>query len=65
MKIKTYRDTHDNIDYFKKVNDTYAHNNGDTVLKEVAEVLTNETREIDIVADGEGKNLLYYLLRPH
>lgn len=45
------------IDNFKKVNDTYGHQQGDLVLKEVARVLRESAREIDEPARYGGEEL--------
>jgi len=48
------------IDHFKKVNDTYGHNQGDIVLKQIADVLIDETRAGDLqVRIGEEKFSLF------
>lgn len=46
------------IDYFKKVNDTYGHQIGDLVLKDVSTSLQDITREIDIVARYGGEEFI-------
>jgi diguanylate cyclase (GGDEF)-like protein len=43
------------IDYFKKVNDTYGHQAGDTVLAGVAGLIANKLRETDLIARYGGE----------
>jgi diguanylate cyclase (GGDEF)-like protein len=49
------------IDHFKKVNDTYGHAAGDEVLKQFAEILREEAREIDRVGRYGGEEFLLLL----
>ena len=49
------------IDYFKKVNDTYGHSVGDVVLREVATILKNSIREIDTAARYGGEEFVVVL----
>ena len=49
------------IDDFKQVNDTYGHNQGDVVLKEVANVLRDNVREDDVVCRWGGEEMLILL----
>ncbi|PLY13482.1 MAG: hypothetical protein C0631_13790 [Sedimenticola sp.] len=49
------------IDHFKKVNDDYGHQMGDTVLKAIAGVLTSEVRQIDTVARFGGEEFVLIL----
>lgn len=46
------------IDYFKKVNDKYGHNVGDTVLIEFANILKSSVRKSDIVGRWGGEEFL-------
>jgi len=49
------------IDKFKSVNDTYGHQAGDAVLKQFAEVLSHEAREIDRVGRYGGEEFMVLL----
>lgn len=53
------------IDYFKKINDTYGHDVGDMVLKKVAETIKKSLRAGDIVARWGGEEFIAILLGSH
>ena len=46
------------LDLFKKVNDTYGHDAGDTVLKRFSEILKTNTRQSDMCARLGGEEFL-------
>ena len=46
------------IDYFKAINDTYGHQAGDLVLKEVVALIRDNSRETDIVARYGGEEFV-------
>ncbi len=46
------------IDNFKAINDTYGHNEGDWVLKELATIFRSSLREIDIICRMGGDEFL-------
>lgn len=50
------------VDYFKKVNDTYGHAAGDCVLKGISTIITREIREYDIAARYGGEE--FFILLP-
>lgn len=49
------------IDYFKSVNDTYGHADGDRVLVEFAEILRETTRESDVLGRYGGDEFVILL----
>ncbi len=51
------------LDYFKKVNDSYGHQAGDFVLREVAKITRESIREIDLAARYGGEE--FALILPH
>lgn len=51
------------IDFFKKVNDTYGHPIGDLVLKSVSKCLKSATRKIDIVARYGGEEFAVIMVQ--
>jgi two-component system cell cycle response regulator len=46
------------IDHFKNVNDTFGHQTGDLVLKEVAAIIQNTLREVDTPARWGGEEFI-------
>lgn len=50
------------IDYFKKINDTYGHDVGDMVLVSVSKAIQHEVREGDTVARWGGEEIVASLL---
>ncbi len=49
------------IDHFKKVNDDCGHRTGDTVLREVAQIIKNNARDVDTVARWGGEEFIVLL----
>jgi len=50
------------IDYFKKVNDTYGHQTGDEVLRQVSKVIAITLRDHDIVGRYGGEEFIVCLI---
>ena len=49
------------IDHFKKINDTYGHDKGDVVLKEISAILKTNTRKTDIASRFGGEEFMLCL----
>jgi len=49
------------VDYFKKINDTHGHIAGDCILKQLAQLITNELREYDIASRYGGEEFCILL----
>lgn len=49
------------IDFFKKVNDTYGHAEGDVVLRELGKILSKSCRSFDIVSRNGGEEFTILL----
>ena len=49
------------IDYFKKINDTYGHDAGDLVLQHIAEILNKSFRKTDLIARYGGEEFCIVL----
>ncbi len=49
------------IDLFKQINDTYGHQTGDKILKQVCSVIKSTVRKTDIAARWGGEELAIYL----
>lgn len=49
------------IDYFKKINDTYGHQVGDTILKELTKLITSHIRKDDVFVRWGGEEFMILL----
>ncbi|WP_020615391.1 sensor domain-containing diguanylate cyclase [Paenibacillus daejeonensis] len=49
------------IDHFKRINDTYGHQVGDKILKQVSDIIRSCIRDSDIAARWGGEELAVYL----
>ncbi len=49
------------VDFFKKINDTYGHDVGDYILKQISKVFVNEIKEPSIVCRWGGEEFLIIL----
>jgi diguanylate cyclase len=49
------------LDYFKKVNDTYGHQNGDLILKQLSGILQSCSRPFDILSRNGGEEFSFIL----
>lgn len=49
------------IDWFKKVNDSYGHHGGDLVLQEIARICREQVRNVDIIGRVGGEEFAIFL----
>ncbi|MFV0502581.1 MAG: GGDEF domain-containing protein [Lachnospirales bacterium] len=56
--LKNHTLAYIDVDNFKRINDTFGHNFGDIVLKEVSEIMKRQFRESDIVARWGGEEFI-------
>ena len=49
------------IDYFKKINDSFGHDAGDFVLKKVADLIKTQLRKVDPLSPWGGEEFLMVL----
>ena len=66
--LERYEDYHCSVmlldvDFFKNINDTYGHQAGDTVLKELADIFRHTFRASDVVGRWGGEEFMVIL--PH
>lgn len=58
---KTFAVILSDIDHFKKINDTYGHECGDTVLVSIAQRIKKAIRTQDVLARWGGEEFLFFL----
>ena len=49
------------IDFFKKVNDTYGHIYGDYILRDCSKILKTNLRKVDIIGRFGGEEFVLYI----
>lgn len=49
------------IDFFKKVNDTFGHSSGDLILKQLSDILASSCRSFDVIARKGGEEFAVIL----
>ncbi|MBL7157165.1 MAG: CHASE2 domain-containing protein [Candidatus Omnitrophica bacterium] len=50
------------LDNFKNLNDTYGHQAGDTILREIANIMKSKCRQLDVVARYGGEEFIIMLV---